>query len=154
LIICQILSSMFEEEKNIIRAPHHSSWIIFTRLLINDNDYLRVNIYINIKLIKLYFLLRKDIHNNWNINIISFFNYSSMCFIINIYLDNQQTVLKYLKNTEVNLNNVLIITENFDIRNNSWDPSYSHYLTYVYILQEVANSLNLELSMPINSVST
>jgi len=80
---------MFEEEKDIIGASHHLSWIIFTRLLINDNDYLRVNIYINVKLIKLHFLLRKDIYNNWNINLISFFNYSSMCFIINIYLDDQ-----------------------------------------------------------------
>ena len=46
------------------------------------------------------------------------------------------------------------MTENFNIRDNSWDSSYSHYLTYVYILQEVADSLNLELLMPINSVST
>ena len=30
-----------------------------------------------------------------------------MCFIINIYLDDQQSALKYIKNTKVNLNNVL-----------------------------------------------
>ena len=41
-----------------------------------------------------------------------------MCFIINIYSDNQQTALKYLKDTEVNLNNVLIIIGNFNIRDN------------------------------------
>ena len=41
-----------------------------------------------------------------------------MCFI-NIYSDNQQTILKYLKDTEVNLNNVLIIIMNFNIRDNN-----------------------------------
>ena len=41
-----------------------------------------------------------------------------MCFIINIYLNNQQTILKYLKDTKVNLNNILIITENFNIKDN------------------------------------
>ena len=68
---------MFEEEKDIIRASHHPSWIIFTRLLINDNDNLRINIYINVKLIKLHFLLRKDIYSNWNINLISITNLRS-----------------------------------------------------------------------------
>ena len=32
-----------------------------------------------------------------------------MCFIINVYSDDQQFVLKYLKDTEVNLNNILIV---------------------------------------------
>ena len=76
-----------------------------------------------------------------------------MCFI-NIYSDDQQTVLKYLKDTEVNLNNVLIIIVDFNIRDNNWDSLYSYYLTYADILQEVADSLNLELSMPIKLVST
>jgi len=35
--------------------------------------------------------------------------------IINIYSDNHQPTLKYLKDTEVNLNNILIITEDFSI---------------------------------------
>jgi len=41
-----------------------------------------------------------------------------MFFILNIYSDNQQNALKYLKDTEVNLNNVVIITRNFNIINN------------------------------------
>ena len=40
-----------------------------------------------------------------------------MCFLINVYSDNQQSTLKYLKNTEVNLNNIIIMTEDFNIRN-------------------------------------
>ena len=42
-----------------------------------------------------------------------------MCFIINVYSDNQQSALKYLKNTKINLNNVLIMTGNFNIRHNN-----------------------------------
>ena len=41
-----------------------------------------------------------------------------MCFIINVYSDNQQSILKYLKDIEVNLNNILIMTEDFNIRDN------------------------------------
>jgi len=74
-----------------------------------------------------------------------------MCFIINIYSDDQQSTLKYLKNTEVNLNNVIIMTGNFNIRDNNWDLLYS---THVDILRKIADSFNLELSIPINQVST
>ena len=76
-----------------------------------------------------------------------------MCFILNIYLDDQQTILKYLKNTEVNLNNVLIITVNFNIRDSNWNLLYPHYSTYANVFQEAADSLNLDLSIPINPVS-
>jgi len=91
---------------------------MLTRLLLTDSDYSRVITYINIKLIKLHFSLRKDILNHRDINLISFFNCNIMTFIINIYLDDQQTILKYLNNTEVNLNNVLIMTGDFNIRDN------------------------------------
>jgi len=124
---------------------------MFTRLSLTDNDYSRVITYINIKFIKLHFSLRKDIFNYRNINLISFFNCN---FIINIYSDNQQTTLKYLKDTEVNLNNVLIITDNFNIRDNNWNLSYPHHLTYTDILQEIANSFNSELSLSTNQILT
>ena len=63
-----------------------------------------------------------------------------MHFIINVYLDDHQNILKYLKNTEVNLNNILIITGDFNIRDNDWDLSYPHYSSYTDTLLEVANS--------------
>jgi len=105
---------------------------MFTRSLIDNNNYPRVIIYINIRLIKLYFSLRKDILNYHDINLISSFNCSTLCFIINIYLDDQQIALKYLKNTKVNLNNILIITKDFNIRDNDWNLPYpySHHSTH------------------------
>ena len=44
-----------------------------------------------------------------------------MYFIFNVYLNNQQNTLKYLKDTEVNWNNFLIMTGDFNIRNSNWD---------------------------------
>jgi len=116
LIIYQIPSSIAEEEENIIDASYHPSWIIFVRLSSDDNDYLRVITYINIKLISLRFLLRKDIFNYHDTNLISFFNHDIMGFILNVYSDHQQNVLKYLKNTKVNLNNILIMIGDFNMR--------------------------------------
>jgi len=45
-----------------------------------------------------------------------FFNDSDIFFMINIYSDDHQSALKYFKDTEVNLHNVLIMARNFNIR--------------------------------------
>ena len=42
------------------------------------------------------------------------------------------------------------MTGDFNIRDNDWDLSYPHHSTYVDVLWEVADSLNLELSTLIN----
>ena len=59
--------------------------------------------------------MRKDIFNHQDINLISFFNHGTMHFLLNVYSDSQQSALKYLKDTEVNLNNIIIITGDFNI---------------------------------------
>ena len=46
------------------------------------------------------------------------------------------------------------MTVDFNIRDNNWNLSYPYYLIHIDVLWEVANSLNPELSIPINSVST
>ena len=100
------------------------------------------------------FFTKKGYFNHQDINLISFFNHSIICFILNVYLDNQQNVLKCLKNTKVNLNNNLIMTQDFNIRDSDWNSSCSHYLLYSGILREIADNLNLDLSTSINPVST
>lgn len=62
--------------------------------------------------------------------------------------------LKYLKNTKINLNNVFIITGNFNIRNNDWNPVYPHHSIHVDTLRLIANSFNLELFIPVTQIST
>ena len=62
--------------------------------------------------------------------------------------------LKHLKNTKVNIRNILIMTGNFNIRNSNWDLFYSYYLAYSDILLEVADFSYLRFSISINQVPT
>jgi len=72
--------------------------------------------------------------NYRDINLILFFNNSIIFFIINMYFNKQQSVLKYLKDIKVNLNNILIMTKDFNIRDYNWDPAYSHHFIYTDIV--------------------
>jgi len=139
-----------EEGEEIISAPNHLSLTMFARISNTKNEHLRVLIYINIRISRLHFSLRKDIFNLRNINLVSFFNCSHLYFLINVYSDDQQSVFKHLKNTEVNLNNVLIMIGDFNIKDNDWDSLYPHYSTHADSLREIVDSFNLELSTPIN----
>jgi len=91
---------------------------MFTQSFNINNKHLRVLIYINVCLSRLCFSLKKNIINHRDINLISFFNNISICFLFNVYLYDQQSISKYIKDTEVNLNNVLIMTGDFNIRDN------------------------------------
>jgi len=73
-------------------------------------------LYINIWLLHLCFSLRKDIFNHKNICCFSFFNNSNLFFIINVYSDNCQSALKYLKDSEVNIWNMIIMAGDFNIK--------------------------------------
>ena len=127
---------------------------MFARQSVNSDECLRVLIYINSKIIYSQFSLRKDLINHRDINLISFFNSSIIYLTINIYSDDQQAALKYLKNIDINLNNVLIITEDLNIRDNNWDLVYLHHSIYANIFREITDSFSLELSMPIIQVLT
>ena len=79
---------------------------------------------------------------------ISFFNQESIFFLINVYSDLFQLALKYLKDTKVNINNVLIITGDFNIRDNLWDPNFPYHLIHRDTLFKIEDSFQLELSKP------
>jgi len=120
----------------------------------NANNYPRVITYINIRLSLFHFSLWKDIYNYRNILLVSFFNNNDILFLINIYLDSFQSALKYLKDTEVDIYNVLIIIGDFNIRDSWWDPYYLHHSIYSDLLINITNSLFLGLSSPTNHVPT
>jgi len=50
------------------------------------------------------------------------------------------------------LNNTVIITGDFKIRNNDWNVLYSYHSIYMDILHEIADNSNLELLLLINLV--
>ena len=62
--------------------------------------------------------------------------------------------LKYLKNTEVIINNILIMTGVFNIYDNFWNPNYPFHSTHSNLLIDIVNSMHLGLSFPLNHVST
>ena len=71
---------------------------------------------------------------------------------MNIYLDSLQSALKYLKNTEIDIPNILIMSGNFNIRDSFQNPLYLHHSIYSNLLIDIIDSLSLELSYPTNPI--
>jgi len=74
--------------------------------------------------------------------------------MINVYSNSNKSALKYLKNTEANIRNVLIMTGDFNIRDNNWNPSFLFHLIHSDLLTDIMDSLDLFLSNPTNQVPT
>ena len=153
-IIQSIPSFTSCEEEELVGITYHPNWLTFSKLLSCPSKSLRMIAYINIHISSLCSSLQNDILNHRNMFCISFFNQRSIFFLINIYSDSSQSAMKYLKDTEVNINNILIITGNFSIRDNFWDLDFSYHLTHMNILFEIADSFQLELSKPTEHFST
>ena len=66
---------------------------------------------------------------------------------MNIYSDSLHSALKYLKDTEVNIQNLLIMTGDFNIHDNLWDPLYPHHSSISDNLFIIADFFNLGLSI-------
>jgi len=111
-------------------------------------------IYINIRLSPLWFPLCKNVINHKDILLISFFNKNDTFWLINIYSNSSHAALKYLKDTEICIQNLLIMTGNFNIRDSLWDPLFPHHSSISDDLLLISDSFNLELSMPTNQVLT
>ena len=148
--IRKIPSSSNCEGKPLMGTCHHPNWIAFARLPLNSNDSPRVITYVNIRLKSLHFFLCKDIFDHRDINIISFTNNDICHYILNIYSDSSHSALKYLKDTEVNNNHVLLMTGDFNIRDSLWDPSFPFHSSVSDDLIMIADSFNLALSLPTN----
>jgi len=149
-----IPSSENSEGIPLLDVPGHSNWFTFTREPCSSNDSPRVLAYINIRLSSLHFSLQKDIFNHRDILLISFFNNNSVFWILNVYSDCLHSALKYLKNTEMNISDLLIMTGDFYIRNNIWNPSFPHHSVISDDLMTIADLFNLELSFPTNHIPT
>ena len=152
LTICSIPSSLSNEGETIVGASNHPNWVTFSRNPSNDNDYPLIS-YINICLTSLWFSPWKDIFNHRNVCCFSFFNNSKIFFLLNIYLDSNQSTLKYLKDIEANICNVLIMTSDFNIRDSNWDLDYPFYSVHNDLLFDIVDTFNLSFSYSTYSVS-
>jgi len=140
--IRKIPSSLNCDGEPFTGTCHHSNWIAFARSPSNSQDFPRVITYINIRLFSLCFLLCKDIFNYRDINLISFSNNNTCYYILNVYSDSSHSALK---DTEVNINNALIMTGDFNIRDNLWDLSFQFHSSISDNLIMIADSFDLAL---------
>ena len=153
-IIQLILSLASSEEEVLVGSPYHPNWLSFARPSTTQLNYPRVLAYINIHLSSLWFSLCRDIINHRDILLISFFSKNVCFFIMNIYSDAFHSALKYLKDTEVNINNLIIMTGNFNIRDSLWDLSFTHHSFISDDLFVLVDSFKLDLSAPTNPIPT
>jgi len=135
-------------------SSHHPNWISFARIPSNDKDFPRVITYVNNRLSALRFLLCKDIINHRDISLISFSNNNVCYYILNVYSDSSHTALKYLKDTEANIDNVILMMGDFNTRDSLWDSSFPFHLSIGDDLIIIADSFNLSLSSPTNPCPT
>ena len=73
---------------------------------------------------------------------------------MNVYSDSSHTALKYLKDTEVNLSNLLIMAGDFNIRDSIWDLAFPHHSNFCDNLMIIADFFNLELLFPTHNIPT
>jgi len=118
-----------------------------------SNDYLRVAMFINIRL-SFHFSLCKDIINHKDILLASFFNNGNIFWLMNIYSDSSYSAIKYLKDTKCNLRNLLIMIGDFNICDSLWNSSYNHHSSIRNNLFVIADFFNLSLSYPTDQVYT
>jgi len=133
---------------------NHPNWLTFVRSNTTEIDYPRIINYINIRLSSFHFSFCKDIIDHRDILLTLFFNNSELFWLMNIYSNSSHSTLKYLKDTEVNLHNLLIMMGDFNIRDSLWDSSFPHHLSISDDLTILIDSLNLSLSIPTNQVPT
>ena len=73
---------------------------------------------------------------------------------MNVYSDSSHTALKYLKDTEANIDNVILMTGDFNTRDSLWNFSFPFYSSIGDDLIIIADSFNLSLSSPTNPYPT
>jgi len=149
-LIHHILSHTDPTGDPIYGTPNHSDWTLFIRQNPAQENYARVTTYVNKRLQKMRFTLRLDIINHRDVNILAFHSGQHINYVINVYSDDNQSALHFLNRNIVNLNNTIVMTGDFNIRDNDWDPNYPHHSVHSEDLLTLAESLGLDLSLPTN----
>jgi len=73
---------------------------------------------------------------------------------MNVYSDSSHSAIKYLKGTDFQLRNLIIMTGDFNICDSLWDPSYNFHSSISDDLFAIADSFNLFLSFPMDQIPT
>jgi len=89
--------------------------------------------------------MQRPFHHR-NISCLSFPNNGEIYFLFNIYSDDRQSTLKYFKDIEVNIQNILIMTGNFNVRDNILDNLYFFHPIHSDTIFDITDSFNIFLS--------
>ena len=150
-ILRTIPSSTNCKGDKLVGVPNYPNWVTFSRSYTQPNNSSRVITYINIYLSSLRFSLRNNILQYRDISCVSFFNHRSIYFLINVYSDLSQAALKY---TEVEISNILILTDDFNIKDHFWDLNFLYHSHHRETLFKIADLLQLEISKPYEFFTT
>ena len=133
---------------------NYPNWLTFAREPASHNELPRVAIFISIRLSSLCFSFRKNIINHRDILLLSFFNNGDIFYIMNVYSDSSHSAIKYLKDMDFQLRNLIIMTGDFNIYDSLWDVSYNFHSSISDDLFAIADSFNLFFSFPMDQVPT
>ena len=142
------------EGNPLMGIVNHPNWLMFAREPASHNELPRVAIFINIRLSSLHFSFCRDIINHRDILLLLFFNNGDIFYVMNVYSDSSHSAIKYLKDTDFQLRNLIIMTGDFNICDSLWDPSYNFHSSISDDLFAIADSFNLFLSFLIDQVPT
>jgi len=70
--------------------------------------------------------------------------------MLNIYSDSNQTALQVLYQNMANIDNMIILTGDFNIKDSNWNPNFQHHSSHTKDLITIADNLGLELSPSLN----
>ena len=149
-----IPSSADSEDVPLVGIVNHSNWLTFAREPNTTNDCPRVIIFVNIRLSSFCFSFHKDIIDHRDIILVSFFINSKLFWIMNVYSDSSHSAIRYLKDTEINIHNLLVMTGDFNICDSLWNPLFNHHSSISDDFIIIADSFNLNLLVSINQVPT
>jgi len=62
--------------------------------------------------------------------------------------------LQVLQQNITNMDNTIILTGDFNIRDSNWNPNFRHHSSYTDDLITITDSLSLEMSLPLNPSPT
>jgi len=74
--------------------------------------------------------------------------------MINVYSDSSQLALKYLKDIESNIHNVIIMAGDFNIRDSIWDSNFLSHSSHSDSLFDIADLFSLDISKPLENIPT
>jgi len=110
-----VLSPTTMEGDPVHGYPSYHKWITFVRIPDYQDNILHAITYINKRLNKLQPMLRRDIINHKDINLVFLLINNRCSYILNVYSDNSQTATSFLQDHELNIKNILIMTGDFNI---------------------------------------